>query len=435
MFDNTMRRVGVAGADDGQWPLADGSVVDRGDDTGNGRLVVWKFGGTSVADPGRLRAVAERMVAAHRSGHRVVAVLSAMGSSTDRLYELARGVSPSPRLRELDALLSVGECVSCALAAMAVHELGERAVSLTGPQSGVITDDSHGRARLREIRPHRITAALDDGAIVLVTGYQGLSPAGDVTTLGRGGSDASAVAMTAALGLHECEIFTDVAGVYTADPRVVPDARLLHTLGRQEMLQLATAGAGVLRTRAVELAMAHDVDIHVRSSFTADSGTWILKEKAMLESTDITGVAHQQRDTLYTIRDMSPVMISAVLAQRGAAFGAIVRQSGAVGFTVPGVDEAEVAAAFATAGARVAVQRALGTVSVVSTAIDRRPEVTARALRALADIGIEPELVTSTPSRVSFHIPAANVEDAVRLLHQVFDLHARRAPVPVRAVS
>ncbi|MHA6795965.1 aspartate kinase [Pseudonocardia bannensis] len=383
-------------------------------------LVVWKFGGTSVADPERLRAGAEGMVAAHREGHRVVAVLSAMGSSTDQL-------------RELDALLSVGECISCALAAIAVHELGVHAVPLTGPQAGIATDESHGNARLHEIRPDRIVSALDDGAIVLVTGYQGLSPTGDVTTLGRRGSEASAVALAAALDLHECEIFTDVAGVYTADPRVVPDARLLSALSREEMLQLASAGAGVLQPRAVELAMAHDVDIHVRSSFTTDAGTWILEERPMFEASDITGIAHREREALYTVRDMSPATISAVLAQRGAAFGAIVRQGGAVHFTVPGLDETEVAAAFVATGARMTVQNALGTVSVVSTGISRRPEVAARALGALADVGIQPQLVTSTPSRVSFHIPVAAVQHAVRLLHSVFGLHAPDLPAAVRS--
>ncbi|WP_214365405.1 aspartate kinase [Pseudonocardia sp. H11422] len=409
--------------------------MSRQPDLGFRPLVVWKFGGTSVADPGRLRAVAERMVAAHRAGHRVVTVLSAMGSSTDQLHELAYEMSPRPQLRELDALLSVGECISCALAAMAVHELGEYAVSLTGPQAGIVTDGSYGNARLHEIRPDRILAALDGGAIVLVTGYQGRSPGGDVTTLGRGGSDASAVAVAAALGLHECEIFTDVAGVYTADPRVAPDARLLRELGREEMLQLATAGSGVLQPRAVELAAAHDVDIHVRSSFTTDAGTWILEERPMFEVSEVTGIAHRERETLYAVRDMSPATISAVLAQRGAAFGALVRQGGAVHFTVPGADETEVAAAFVATGARMTVQNALGTVSVVSTGIDRRPDVTARALSVLADEGIEPQLVTSTPSRVSFHIPAATVAHAVRLLHGVFGLQAPERPAPVRSAS
>lgn len=416
-------------------PRPDLTVVDPDADPVGDRsreLVVWKFGGTSVADPGRLRAVAERMVAAQRAGQRVVAVLSAMGSATDRLRDLAYGVSTSPRLRELDALLSVGECVSCALAAMAVHELGAHAVSLTGPQAGIVTDESHGNARLREVRPGRIEAALDEGDVVLVTGYQGLSPSGDVTTLGRGGSDASAVAVAAALGVRECEIYTDVAGVYTADPRVVPEARLLRALSREEMLQLATAGAGVLQPRAVELAAAHDVDIHVRSSFTADVGTWIVEERPMFEASEVIGIAHRERETLYAVRDVSAAEVSAVLAQRGAVVDTLVRRGGTITFTAPGVDEAEVVAAFEASGGRPTVVEALGSVSVVGTGIGRRPEVTVQVLAALEDEGIEPELVTSTPSRVSFHIPTAVVEHVARLLHGVFGLHAQDLPAAVR---
>src|SRR5882757_4749024 len=225
--------------------------------------LVWKFGGTSVADHARLRAVAERMVAAQRSGRGVVAILSAMGSSTDELAEMAYKMSARPPLRELDALLSVGESISVALASMAVAELGSHAVSLSGPQAGIRTDGQHGNARLREIRPQRIHDALAQGSIVLVTGFQGMSADGDVTTLGRGGSDASAVALAAALGATECEIFTDVPAVYTADPRLVPHAERRTSLRPEEMLEMAEAGAAVLQPRAVELAIAHNIDIHL----------------------------------------------------------------------------------------------------------------------------------------------------------------------------
>jgi aspartate kinase len=384
--------------------------------------VVWKFGGTSVADPLRLRAVAERMVTAQRAGHRVVTVLSAMGSSTDELNAMAYAMSSQPQLRELDALLSVGECISCALAALAVHDLGSRAVSLTGAQAGIFTDDQYGNARLHDIRPQRIVEALDGGAIVLVTGYQGISPAGDVTTLGRGGSDASAVAIAAALGLSECEIFTDVAGVFSADPRIVPDARQLAAISREEMLQLAAAGAAVLQPRAVELAATYDIDIHVRSSFTTAAGTW-LQEETVFEVAEITGIAHRERESLYTVCEASPAMITAALAQRGAAIGSIVSHGGEVHLTAPGVEEQEVVAALSTAGARVLLREDLGSVSVVGTGVGRRPDLTARALLTLEDEGIQPQLVTSTPSRVSFHIPHHSVHHAVRLLHASFGLY------------
>ena len=384
--------------------------------------VVWKFGGSSVADPPRLRAVAERMVAAQQRGHRVVTVLSAMGGSTDELSSMAYAMSARPQLRELDALLSVGECISCALAALAVHDLGSRAVSLTGAQAGILTDDGYGNARLQDVRPQRITEALDRGAIVLVTGYQGISPSGDVTTLGRGGSDASAVAIAAALGLRGCEIFTDVAGVFSADPRVVPDARQLAAISREEMLQLAAAGAGVLQPRAVELAVAHDIDIHVRSSFTTAAGTW-LQEETVFEQAEITGVAHRERESLYTVSGASPAMITAALAERGAAIGSIVRDGADVHITVPDVEEAEIVAALSTAGARILLRNDLGSVSIVGMSVGRRPDVTARALHTLEGAGIEPCLVTSTPGRVSFHLPEHTVHHAVRLLHTAFGLH------------
>jgi aspartate kinase len=391
------------------------------------RRVVWKFGGTSVGDPVRLRAVAERLVAARRQGIQVVAVLSAMGDATDELVRMAYGLSPQPQPRELDALLSVGESTSCALAAIAVHDLGERAISLSGSQAGVFTDDSYGNARLRQVNPRRVVEALDDGTIVLVTGYQGISARGDVTTLGRGGSDASAIALAAALGLGECDIFTDVPGVFTADPRLVPDARRLDRLGHEEMLQLAEAGAQVLQPRAVELAAAHDVDIHVRSTFTSECGTWIRKETPMFENTRITGVAHRRHDPVYTVGDVSPAMVSSALAGRGVPVGSIIRDDGRVRFTSPGTDTPDVVAALGDLGATVAVRGDLGSVSVVSTVVGNRPEITARILHTLERNGIDPHLVTSTPSRVSCHIPAGTVDQATRVLHDAFGLHVEDA--------
>ncbi len=404
-------------------------------------LAVWKFGGTSVADQTRLRAVAERMVAAHRDGRRVVAVLSAMGKSTDELVGMAYGLNSRPPPREMDALLAVGEQISCALAAMAVHELGEKAVSFTGGQAGMLTDDTYGNARLREVRPERIISALDEGNIVLVTGFQGVSPSGDTTTLGRGGSDASAVAVAAGLGATECEIFTDVAGVFTADPRVVPDARPLTSLRHEEMLEMAEAGAGVLQPRSVELAATHGIDIHLRSSFTGEDGTWIRKDSASssapnraVENSDVAGVAHRDSEPLYAVRGVSPAAVATALAVRGAALGAVVRHGDELRFTAPGVEVAEVTAALASietsagtgadpadaTGVEVTVHGDLGTVSVISMGIARRPDITARALTALQDAGIDARFVTTTSGRVSVHVATDSVHDAVRLLHGIF---------------
>jgi aspartate kinase len=385
-------------------------------------LLVWKFGGTSLADLTRLRAVAQRMVAAHRAGYGLVTVLSAMGSSTDELNAMAYAMSMRPQLRELDALLSVGENMSCALAAIAVQDAGEQAISLTGPQAGILTDGCHGNAQLWDVRPQRILEELDAGAIVLVTGYQGISPEGNVTTLGRGGSDASAVAMAAALGLHECEIFTDVPAVFSADPRVVPDARRLAAISRDEMLQLAAAGAAVLQPRAVELAAAHDIDIHVRSSFTTEPGTW-LQEETVFESFEITGVAHRERETFYTVRDVSSAAITAALAQRAVAIGSLIRNDRNMQFTAPGADEAEVVAALSLVGVDVTVGNEFGSVSVVGAGIARRPDLTARAILALEREGIDPKMTSCAPARICFHIPADTVYRAVRLLHDVFVLH------------
>jgi aspartate kinase len=385
--------------------------------------LVWKFGGTSVADHARLRAAAERMVAAQRSGRGVVAVLSAMGSSTDELSEMAYRMSARPPLRELDVLLSVGESISVALASMAVAELGSHAVSLSGPQAGIRTDSQHGNARMREIRPVRIHEALAQGSIVLVTGFQGMSEEGDVTTLGRGGSDASAVALAAALGATECEIFTDVPAVFTADPRVVPDARPLASIRHEEMLEMAEAGAGVMQPRSIELAVAHGIDIHLRSSFSSEEGTWIRREPAELEgagSSGVAGVAHRRHETLYAAKDTDIAAVAIALAERGICLGSVLPDVAGHRFTTPGADPAEVVAALDSVGVSVKVEQRLGAVSVVSLGIARRPEVVVRTLAALRDAGIETRLMTTTPGRVSVLVDSEVVEDAVRLLHATF---------------
>src|ERR671923_1689212 len=256
--------------------------------------LVMKFGGTSVADPQKIKDVARRLVAARAAGNRVVAVLSAMGDSTDELVRLAYEVSPRPKPRELDMLISVGERISCALAAMAIHDLGAEAISLTGSQAGIVTDTVHGRAKIVDVRARRIHEALDQDRIVLVAGFQGVSTAYDVTTLGRGGSNLTAVALAAALGADACEMYTDVEGVFTADPRIVPAARKLHAVSYEEMLELAASGARVLQLRSVELARNHNVKLHVRSAFTDDDGTWVLGEdERMLEKAMIAGVTYE----------------------------------------------------------------------------------------------------------------------------------------------
>src|SRR6187397_3428204 len=277
-----------------------------------------KFGGTSVADVDRLRAVAQRLVAAREAGNRVVAVLSAMGDSTDDLVRLAHEISRRPKAREMDMLISVGERISCALVAMAIADLGLDAISLTGSQAGIVTDTVHGKAKIVEVRAHRIHEALDSDRIVLVAGFQGVSTDFDITTLGRGGSDTTAVALAAALGADACEIYTDVDGVFTADPRLVPNARKLHAVSYEEMLELAASGAKVLQVRSVEVARNHDVKLHVRCTFSTADGTWIRKEDArMLEKALISGVTHTLEQTVYRVEGAPVAQLFEALAAQG----------------------------------------------------------------------------------------------------------------------
>src|SRR5438067_5216961 len=264
--------------------------------------VVMKFGGTSVADAERIKRAARRIVAAREHGQRVVAVLSARGKTTDELIEMAEEVSNNPDPREMDMLLSTGERISCALCAMAIHDLGHRAISLTGSQAGIVTDESHTKARIIDVRADRITRALDEDRIVLVAGFQGVSStARNVTTLGRGGSDTTAVAVAAALGADVCEIYTDVRGVYTADPRIVPEARMLASVSFEEMLEMAASGAGVLQLRSVEYARNHGVRIHCRSSFEDSPGTVVLGEAETVEQPLITAVTHSTAESRLTL--------------------------------------------------------------------------------------------------------------------------------------
>jgi aspartate kinase len=390
-------------------------------------LVVCKFGGTSLAKIDHVRGVAKRLVAMQREGRKVVAVLSAMGDSTDHLVELAHQLAQGPPPRESDALVSLGESLSCSVAALAVHALGARAISLSGWQAGVMTDGAHGQARFDEVRPQRIMEALDDGNIVFVTGFQGVSPSGDVTTLGRGGSDASAVALAAALGVHRCEIYTDVAGVFTADPRVVADARQLVDLSHEEMLLLAAAGSAVVQPRAAELALAHDVDIHVRSTFTDGAGTWIRKRNCVLEERRMVGVAHRRRDQIFAVRDAAVAAVSGALAEGGVTVATLMRCDDEVRFTAPDAEQADVASAVRATGSDLLDGEPLGTVSLVGIGIDTHPEICAHALDVLERMDIEPQLVKTTRGQISFHVRSATVAAATRAFHDAFALHRELA--------
>ena len=405
---------------------APGPVVEldrRRDDA----LVVCKFGGTSLAEIEHVRGVAKRLVAMQRKGRKVVAVLSAMGDSTDHLVELAHQLAQGPPPRETDALVSLGESLSCSVAALAVHALGARATSLTGWQAGVMTDGAHGRAQLDEVRPQRIMEALDDGNIVFVTGFQGVSPNGDVTTLGRGGSDASAVVLAAALGVDRCEIYTDVPGVFTADPRVVADARQLVDLSHEEMLLLAAAGTAILQPRAAELALAYEVDIHIRSTFAEGAGTWIRKRKSVSEQRRMIGVAHRRRNQIFAVRDASVAAVSGALAERGVTVGTLMRCDDEVRFTAPNAEQADVATAIGATGSDLLEGDVLGTVSLVGIGIDTYPEICAHALHVLEGMDVEPQLVKTALGQISFHVPSATVPDATRALHDAFALHQERA--------
>ena len=308
--------------------------------------LVMKFGGTSVADPEKIRRVASRLVEAKRAGNRVVAVVSAMGQHTDELVSLAHEVSPQPKPREMDMLISVGERISCALVAMAIADLGLDAISLTGSQAGIVTDTVHGKAKIVEVRAHRIHEALDSDRIVLVAGFQGVSTDFDITTLGRGGSDTTAVALAAALGADACEIYTDVDGVFTADPRLVPGARKLHAVSYEEMLEMAASGAKVLALRSVEFARNHGVKLHVRSTFTGDEGTWITEEdERMLEKAMISGVTHTLEEAVYRVSGTDRADLFDALADASVSVDTIIQTGDDIVFSAPIEDRAATEAA------------------------------------------------------------------------------------------
>src|ERR671923_690185 len=390
--------------------------------------LVMKFGGTSVADPQKIKDVARRLVAARAAGNRVVAVLSAMGDSTDELVRLAYEVSPRPKPRELDMLISVGERISCALAAMAIHDLGAEAISLTGSQAGIVTDTVHGRAKIVDVRARRIHEALDQDRIVLVAGFQGVSTAYDVTTLGRGGSNLTAVALAAALGADACEIYTDVDGVHTADPRVVPTARKLHAVSYEEMLEMAASGARVLQLRSVEFARNHGVKLHVRSSFSEAEGTWIREEdQRMLEKAIISGVTHTLEEAVYRVDGVDAARLFQALSDAEVSVDTIVQTGSEIVFSGPSSDAADTTAALERLGVSWTSRDDLGKVSVVGAGMKKHPGVAGRTFATLAELGIEPEIVSTSPIKIACFVDRGRIEDAVRALHAAFELDAEEA--------
>jgi aspartate kinase len=388
-------------------------------------VVVMKFGGTSVGDTERLKGVARRLVAAHEAGKKVIAVVSAMGQQTDELLSLAHDVSPSPQPRELDMLLSVGERISCALVAMAIVDLGHRAISLTGSQAGIVTDSSHTKAKIVEVRAQRIHEALERDEIVLVAGFQGISSESlDVTTLGRGGSDTTAVALAAALGAGACEIYTDVRGVFTADPRLVPGARKLDRVSFEEMLEMASSGAGVMMARSIEIARTHTVRLNVRSSFEDDGGTWITEEDdPMLEKALISAVVHQRQETVYRARGATPARLFAALAEANVNVDTILQErEGEVVFSAPPEDRDAAVRALDGLGATWEARDDLGKVSVIGAGMKSHPGVAARTFATLEQAGVTPAVVSTSPIKIACHVEASQVDTAVRALHEAFEL-------------
>jgi aspartate kinase len=385
--------------------------------------VVMKFGGTSVAGPERLRNVARRLVSAREEGNRVVGVLSAMGDTTDELIALAREVSPTPHPRELDMLISVGERISCSLAAMAIHDLGQEAISLTGSQAGIVTDTTHTKAKIVEVRARRIHEALDAGKIVLVAGFQGVSTAYEVTTLGRGGSDTTAVALAAALGAGTCEIYTDVEGVFTADPRIVPQARRLHAVTYDEMLEMAAGGARVLQLRSVEFARNHGVRLHVRSTFAETPGTWITEEdERMLEKAIISGVTHTTEETVYRVDGVAAARLFAELAEGQVNVDTILQTGEGIVFSAPTGDRAAAEAVLDRLGVAFSARDDLGKVSLVGAGMRSHPGIAAKTFATLEALGIAPEVVTTSPIKIACYVGVEDVERAVAALHDAFEL-------------
>ncbi len=419
-------------------------------------IVVQKYGGSSVADSAGVKRVAQRIVAAKKDGNDVVVVVSAMGDTTDELFELAHEVSPLPSGRELDMLLTAGERISMALLAMAIGNLGQEARSFTGSQAGVITDSVHGKAKIIDVTPGRIERALDEGAVAIVAGFQGVSQdSKDITTLGRGGSDTTAVALAAALRADVCEIYTDVDGIFTADPRIVASARRIDRISYEEMLEMAANGAKILHLRCVEYARRHTMPIHVRSSFSQRTGTWVEDQPERTEGTTveqpiISGVAHDRSEAKVTVvgvpdRAGEAARIFLALADAQINIDMIVQNvsvgpSGRsdISFTLPREDGQAAMTALARLRAEVGYDQLLyddsiGKVSLVGAGMRTHPGVSARFFSAIASAGVNIEMISTSEIRISVVVDEALVDDAVASAHAAFDLDSDEVEAVVYA--
>jgi aspartate kinase len=413
-------------------------------------LIVQKYGGTSVADPERIRAVAEHVAFTKRHGNDVVVVVSAMGKSTDNLIKLANDVSSVQPARELDMLLTTGERISMTLVCMALAGVGIDAISFTGSQVGIITDTVHTKAKILEVKGDRVREALAQGKVCVVAGFQGVSTDKEITTLGRGGSDTTAVALAAALGADSCEIYTDVTGVFSADPRIVPQARKLQHINFDEMLEMAGAGSKVLALRSVEFARNHNVPIQVRSSFTWEPGTWVTSQEPSMEDPIISGVVTDVSEAKVTVRKVPdrPGISAALfeqLADSNVNVDMIVQNTSTDGntdisFTVPKADMKvaqgiveSVAKEIGAAG--IAQDDAIAKISLVGAGMKTSPGIAAKMFRTLADNGVNIQMISTSTIRISVVIASADLEKAARSLHTAFGLDSGQsysAPLPER---
>ena len=415
-------------------------------------LIVQKYGGSSVADAEGMKRVANRIVAAKRDGNQVVVVVSAMGDTTDELIDLAKQITPIPTGRELDMLLTAGERISMALLAMAITNLGHEARSFTGSQAGVITTSAHGRARIIDVTPGRIQEALNEGAIAIVAGFQGISQdTKDVTTLGRGGSDTTAVALAAALEADVCEIYTDVDGVFSADPRVVPTARKLKTVTYEEMLELAASGAKVLHLRCVEYARRYDLPIHVRSSFSTNEGTWVVKdhpEGGDMEQAIISGIAHDKSEAKITIvgvpdRTGVAARIFQSIADADINIDMIVQNVSAaatgltdISFTLPKAEGADATSIVQklqgeVGFASIQYDDQIGKLSLIGAGMRSHPGVTATFFGAMSEAGINIEMISTSEIRISIICRESDLERGAKAAHAAFGLDADQAEAVV----
>ncbi|MCZ2263665.1 aspartate kinase [Isoptericola nanjingensis] len=429
-------------------------------------LVVQKYGGSSVSDAHSIKRVAKRIAATKRAGNDVVVVVSAMGDTTDELLDLAGQITPLPPQRELDILLTSGERISMSLLAMAITNLGVKAKSFTGQQAGLMTDAVHGRARLVDVVPHRIRETVEKGQVAIVAGFQGVSSTNDVTTLGRGGSDTTAVALAAGLDADVCEIYTDVDGVFTADPRIVPSARKIDRVTYEEMLELAASGAKVLALRAVEYARRYDVPVHVRSSFSSTTGTLVTgthgdaidpnapaaEEETQMEAPIISGVAHDRSEAKITVvgvpdKPGTAARIFEVVAGTGANIDMIVQNVSAahtgltdISFTLPHADSPSTLAALNALQeelgfASLQYDDQIGKLSLVGAGMKSHPGVSARLFGALRDAGINIEMISTSEIRISVVTREDALDDAVRAIHTAFDLDSADGEAVVYAGS